>query len=106
MAREPSPRTKRKLSPGRFYPLGATPAADGVNFALFSQHAAEVFLVLFDRPDGEPSDVIRVENRDRNVFHVLVHGLKAGQLYGYKVRGDFDPAHGLRFNGAKLLLDP
>src|SRR5262249_38625767 len=26
--------------------------------------------------------------------------------YGYRVRGDYRPEHGLRFNDAKLLLDP
>jgi glycogen operon protein len=32
--------------------------------------------------------------------------VRAGQLYGYKVRGHFDPARGLRFNEHKLCLDP
>jgi glycogen operon protein len=36
----------------------------------------------------------------------LVEGLRAGQLYGYKVRGEYRPEWGFRFNDAKLLLDP
>jgi len=103
---ELSHRTAREVSPGRFYPLGATLEADGVNFALYSRHATEVFLLLFDRPDGEVTDVIQLRQRDRFVFHAFVHGLRAGQLYGYKVRGPFDPARGHRFNEHKLLLDP
>jgi glycogen operon protein len=99
-------RTNKKVSAGRFYPLGATLTPDGVNFALYSQHASEVFLLLFDRPDGDPTDVIRIENRTRYIWHTFVHGLKAGQLYGYRVRGEFLPARGLRFNENKLLLDP
>jgi glycogen operon protein len=99
-------RTSRKVSRGRFYPLGASLAPDGVNFALYSAHATEVFLLLFDRPDGDPTDIIRLEDRTRFVFHALVHGLRAGQLYGYRVRGPFDPAQGLRFNENKLLIDP
>jgi isoamylase len=98
--------TKRRLSAGKFYPLGATLTHEGVNFALYSAHAHEVFLLLFDRADGEPTDIIRMENRDRNVWHCLVHGVKGGQLYGYKVRGPFDPWNGLRFNENKLLIDP
>jgi isoamylase len=35
-----------------------------------------------------------------------VNGARAGQLYGYKVRGEHRPEWGLRFNDAKLLLDP
>src|SRR5438093_2896153 len=99
-------RTARKLSGGKFYPRGATLQEDGVNFALFSQYAAEVYLLLFDDPAGLPTDVIRMQNRTRFVWHTSVHGLKAGQLYAYKVRGAFDPSMGLRFNEHKLLLDP
>jgi glycogen operon protein len=99
-------RTDKKVSAGRFYPLGASLAPDGVNFALYSQNAAEVFLLLFDAPDGEPTDVIRLDSRTRYIRHALVHGVRAGQLYGYKVRGEFNPGRGLRFNEAKLLIDP
>jgi isoamylase len=98
--------TSRRLSSGRFYPCGATLTEQGVNFALFSQNAAEVYLLLFDAPDQPPTDVIRMQNRTRFVWHTFVHGLEAGQFYGYKVRGDFNPAMGLRFNENKLLLDP
>ncbi|MCX8045033.1 MAG: glycogen debranching protein GlgX [Desulfobacterota bacterium] len=99
-------RTTKKLSPGKYYPLGATLYPDGVNFALYSRHATAVLLLLFDRPDGSPTDCIRLEHRDRYIWHVFVHGIGAGQLYGYKVHGDYDPPRGLRFNPHKLLLDP
>lgn len=106
MAAPLSHNTNRKLSPGKFHPLGATLKDDGVNFALFSQDAREVFLLLFDSPDGDPTDIIKLENRDRFIWHVHVHGVKEGQFYGYKVRGEFNPAWGFRFNENKLLLDP
>jgi len=99
-------RTSRKVTAGRFYPLGASPLADGTNFALYSRRATEVALLLFDEPDGEPTDVIPLESRTRYVFHAFVHGVRPGQLYGYRVRGPFDPARGLRFNEHKLLVDP
>jgi len=99
-------KTGHKLSPGSFYPQGATPDVGGVNFALYSQHANAVFLLLFDSPQGQPTDIISMEQRTRRVWHVYVHGLKASQLYAYKVQGPFDPRTGLRFNDAKLLVDP
>ena len=37
---------------------------------------------------------------------IHVDGVEAGQLYGYRLGGPFDPAAGLRFNTAKVLLDP
>ncbi len=99
-------RTDRQVSAGRFYPLGASLAPDGVNFALYSQSASDVFLLLFDAPDGAPTDIIRLDSRTRFIWHAFVRGITAGQLYGYKVRGEFDPARGLRFNENKLLIDP
>jgi len=96
----------KKLSRGAIVPLGATLTPAGVNFALYSRNAGAVELLLFDDPAGEPTDVISVENRTRDIWHVLVHGIGAGQMYGYRVRGAFDPARGLRFNAAKLLIDP
>ena len=98
--------TPRRVSPGNFFPLGASVQPDGVNFALYSRDASGVQLLLFDRADGPPTDVIPVEHRTKFVWHTFVAGVKPGQLYGYKVLGDFDPANGKRFNGAKLLIDP
>ena len=99
-------RTARTVSSGKPYPLGATLGEDGVNFALYSRHADEVYLLLFDAPQGSPTDVIRLDAQDKFVWHALVHGVSSGQLYGYRVRGRFDPAQGFRFNEHKLLVDP
>src|SRR5262245_30099260 len=86
------------VSQGQYYPLGATAQPAGVNFALYSKYATDVFLLLFDKEGGEPTNTIKLESRTKFVWHAFVEGLKPGQLYGYKVRGPFDPAHGLRFN--------
>ena len=98
--------TTKTLSPGKYYPCGATLTPDGVNFALFSEYATEVFLLLFDQTESPPTDIIRLEQKTRHVWHVLVHGAKPGQLYGYKVRGAYIPSQGLRFNEHKLLICP
>jgi isoamylase len=102
----PAAKTARPVSTGSFRTLGATLHPDGVNFALLSRHATAVELLLFDEPAGDPVEVIPIERRTRFVWHGFVPGLVAGQLYGYRVHGPFDPAHGLRFNPAKLVLDP
>jgi glycogen operon protein len=98
--------TTKRILAGRHYPLGATLEPEGVNFALYSQHAIDVYLLLFDTVDGAPSDIIRLENKTKNVWHTFVKGIRAGQMYAYKVRGEFNPDMGLRFNEHKLLLDP
>jgi glycogen operon protein len=93
-------------SPGSFHPLGATLAPGGANFAIFSQNAEAVDLCLFDGPDSAPAEVIGLAGRSRFIFHAFVPGVKAGQLYGYRVHGPYRPEHGLRFNPNKLVMDP
>jgi glycogen operon protein len=81
-----------------------------VNFSLFSKHATGVELLLFDAvDDAHAARVIRIEpatNRTCHYWHVLVPDAKAGQIYGYRVAGPWDPATGMRFDPAKVLLDP
>src|SRR5258705_1876345 len=95
---------------GRGAPLGATVTCGGVNFSLYSRDASGIELLFFnDKDDGRPSHVIRLNpsiNRTYHYWHVFVPGLQAGQLYGYRVHGPFDPSRGLRFDPTKLLLDP
>src|SRR3954469_11830158 len=95
---------------GRSYPLGATLVEGGANFSLFSRSAAWMELLLFDRvEDSRPSRVIPIDpivNRTYHYWHVFVPGVEAGQIYGYRLHGPFDPARGLRFDASKLLLDP
>jgi isoamylase len=106
MAYELKHRTAKIVTAGVCLPLGATPMAGGVNFALYSRNASEVFLLLFDSPESEPTDIIRLRERTKYIWHALVSGVRAGQIYAYKVRGEHLPRQGLRFNDAKLLLDP
>lgn len=106
MAYELKHKTNKKILNGRFYPLGAALEKDGVNFAIYSHCAKEVYLLLFDMPDKPPSDIIKLDICHRNIWHVFVQGIKAGQLYAYKIKGDYNPRKGLRFNENKLLIDP
>jgi isoamylase len=106
MANELKHRTQKSVTRGTTYPLGATLTPDGVNFAVYSQKATGVLLLLFDAPDGEPTDIIQFQERDKFIWHAHVQGIRPGQLYGYKVSGEYRPEWGLRFNDAKLLLDP
>ena len=97
-------------STGRSSPLGATVVSSGINFSVFSRGASAVELLLFDQPeDARPSRVISFDpsaNRTEHYWHIFVAGVRPGQLYGYRVRGPFDPASGMRFDPAKVLLDP
>ncbi len=99
--------TDLKLWPGEPYPLGASWDGAGVNFALFSERATGVELCLFDDPESDgPAARLPLSERTDLVWHGYVPGLGPGQLYGFRVDGPYEPARGLRFNPAKLLIDP
>ncbi|GGL01355.1 glycogen operon protein GlgX homolog [Salinibacterium xinjiangense] len=89
--------------PGTAYPLGATFDGSGTNFAIFSEAAEKVELCLFD--DGVETRIPLTEV-DAFIWHAYLPTVQAGQLYGYRVYGPYDPANGARANGSKLLLDP
>ena len=93
--------------PGKPYPLGATYDGRGVNFALFSENAQGVELCLFDSEDpGRQYPPIEMTEQTAHVWHAYVPGLKPGQLYGFRVYGEYNPRAGSRFNPSKVLLDP
>ncbi|HWY41523.1 MAG TPA: glycogen debranching protein GlgX [Chthoniobacterales bacterium] len=96
-----------KTWPGKPYPLGASWLGNGVNFAIFAEHATAVDLCLFDNIDAPQEKIrIRLGEQTECVWHAFLPNVRPGQLYGYRVHGPYDPAHGLRFNDSKLLLDP
>ncbi len=96
-----------KTLPGKPYPLGATWLGDGVNFAIFGEHATKVELCLFDNIEA-PRESARIELSDQTeyVWHGFLPDARPGQLYGFRVYGPYEPERGLRFNDSKLLLDP
>jgi len=101
---------KSVIRRGGCFPLGATVHPDGVNFSVFSKNASEVELLLFDDvEDTKPTRTVTLRpsrNRTFYYWHVFVPGLKAGQVYAYRVNGPFNPQKGLRFAGDKVLIDP
>jgi glycogen operon protein len=92
--------------PGQPYPLGATWDGEGVNFALFSEHAAKVELCLFGRDGRHETERIVMPEQTDQVFHAYLPEARLGLYYGYRVHGPYRPEDGHRFNPNKLLLDP
>ena len=95
----------RDAWPGIDAPLGATWDGSGTNFALFSENATNVDLVLFDERGAEIATNALMERTDL-VWHGYVDNVGPGQRYGFRVGGRYAPHEGLRHNHAKLLLDP
>ena len=93
--------------PGQATPLGASydPTRGGINVALFSAGAEAIEVCLLDG-SGVETERVGLHERTGDVWHGFVPGVEPGARYGFRVHGPWDPARGLRFNPAKLLLDP
>jgi len=78
---------------GSHYPRGATFDGSGVNFALFSEHATQVDLCLFDQPeDAQESQRIPLPDCTYHVFHGYSPDLKPGQFYCFSVPDTYEAA--------------
>ena len=98
--------SRSRLLAGRSSPLGATPYRKGVNFALFSAHASAVELCLFDEKGERELARLPLPSRADDIWYGFLPEAEPGQIYGYRVHGEYDPLNGHRFNPHKLLLDP
>ena len=85
-------------------PLGAHPRDGGTDFALWAPGANRVELALVDADDNQTNVDLELD-AGSGVWTGFVPGVGAGQRYGYRVDGEWDPEEGERFNPAKLLLE-
>src|SRR6201995_4281178 len=83
------------IYPGNPYPLGSYWDGKGVNFAIYSHHAASIKLCLFNKEKGEKeTECIQLTERSHDVWHAYIPELQPGQLYGYRVEGPYEPENG------------
>ena len=91
-------------------PLGSTLYPAGVNFSIFCRNGSAVNLLFFDHEDDlNPSREIILDskvNKTYQYWHIFVPGVKAGQLYGYRIWGSYEPSKGQWYDPDKILLDP
>ncbi|RWR92463.1 Glycoside hydrolase [Cinnamomum micranthum f. kanehirae] len=105
-----------KVSPGQPFPLGASELENGVNFAIFSQHASLVILCLSlpgrGKAQGVGAPMVEIMldariNKTGDIWHIWIEDLpRSGVLYGYRIDGPRDWKHGHRFDSSVILLDP
>ena len=87
--------------------LGSTVTDGGTNFAIWSNAADAVELCLFNEVNGKLVETrFALSHRNGPIWHGYLAGVRPGQRYGYRVYGPWIPEYGVRFNAAKLLLDP
>ena len=86
-------------------PLGVTLLPGGVNVAVWSANATQIYFCVFDTKDSEVSRTLLTE-REGDVHFVFIKGIKAGTRYGLCADGPWQPEAGLLFDQSKVLLDP
>nr|MDT0664824.1 hypothetical protein [Micromonospora sp. DSM 115978] len=97
-------RATARTGPGEAAPLGVHWDGHGVNVAVPAPGADSVSLCLFDRQGRETR--VPLPERDGGVWHGYVADVGPGQRYGLRADGPYSPERGLRYNPAKLLVDP
>ncbi len=85
--------------------LGATLTDSGVEFAVYSRHAEQIDLCLFDA-EGHKEIARLPLTRDGDEHRLFVKDAREGARYGLRAHGAYDPDHGLWFDPSKLLVDP
>ncbi|GIK80610.1 MAG: glycogen operon protein GlgX homolog [Alphaproteobacteria bacterium] len=104
MPEHTKPRVAAAGDPSR---LGMTETRDGCNFAVFSRHATDVALLIFDAIGPVvtlPLDPVR--NRTGDVWHIAVSRDAKGMSYAFRVGGPAALEQGHRFDRRPQLLDP
>lgn len=87
--------------------LGVHVTDTGVDVAVLAPHATAVDLCLLDGPLDAPTERrVPLSGPRLGVWSASVPGVRPGQRYGLRADGPWEPAHGLRYNPAKLLVDP
>ncbi|GAA3611681.1 glycogen debranching protein GlgX [Marihabitans asiaticum] len=86
---------------------GARLRDGGIDVAVFAPFATQVRLCLFG-PEGDPAAErhVPLTGRAKGWWYGRVDGVGAGERYGYRVDGPWEPAAGHRHNPHKVLLDP
>lgn len=98
--------TSQRILGGTAHTLGAHHDGNGVNFAVFSEHATKIELCLFSADGKSETARISLPEKTGPIWHGYVPNLPIGTLYGYRAHGEYAPEQGNRFNSNKLLLDP
>ena len=95
-----------RVSEGKPFPLGATWDGTGVNFAVFSAHAARIEVCVFDSDGKRELERFELPEFTDEIFHGRIADIGPGAFYGLRADGPYEPQAGHRFNANKLLLDP
>ncbi|MGH8048725.1 MAG: glycogen debranching protein [Chthoniobacterales bacterium] len=100
---------EHKLRYGHPVPFGVSLVPGGVNFSIYSGHATDCTLVLFEKGADKPFVEIPFppEFRIGHIWAMIVFDLDHTQIeYGYRFGGPNGKKSGHRYDRSFILLDP
>ncbi|MCP5491165.1 MAG: glycogen-debranching protein [Chlamydiales bacterium] len=93
------------FTPGSKLPLGSSLTEKGINFSVYSHHATNIKLRLFEIGQKAPFAEFPME-RSADYWHLCVANLPSTFEYTYQVEGPYDPSKGFLFCKEMDLVDP
>ncbi|MCD4659500.1 glycogen debranching protein GlgX [Agrobacterium sp.] len=88
------------------FPKGAIQTENGTEFTVYSRHASQIDLCLFDAAGEKETARLPMKRGEDDIHRLTVTDTGSGTRYGYRAHGIYAPEHGLWFDPSKLLLDP
>ncbi len=95
--------------PSQIDRLGIELADGGCKFAVRTGSAEVVDLCLIDQEDSSKTTErwrLLPDETSSGLFSGFIPGMKAGDMYGLRVHGPWDPSNHKTFNYSKMLVDP
>ena len=90
-------------SAGTLSPLGCSLKNGTYNFAIFSEHAKEVFIGLFASNSEKPFQQFPL-NKAGSIWHIALSGLEESVTYAFRAKGNHQK--GFLYNEDVWLADP
>ncbi|WP_320198167.1 glycogen debranching protein GlgX [Agrobacterium sp. rho-13.3] len=84
---------------------GPTLTENGTEFSVYSHHASQIDLCLFDATGKTETARLPMQRSDDDVHRVTTNA-PIGTRYAFRAHGVYAPERGLWFDPSKLLLDP
>ena len=99
-------RPNLNLTKGHALILGVHAEDEGINIAVVSAHAHQIFFCLFDETGD--TEILRtaLPHRLGDIHFGFVEGVSVGAKYGLRAHGPWQEEQGHRFDVSKLLIDP
>jgi glycogen operon protein len=99
-----------EFTSGKPFPLGCSPSDQGINLAVFSNHAGIMNLILYTNDPDQSLISVSLDpqkNRTKHIWHIEIKGLPEKFEYGYQLSNDnHSSISNDKISTIAILMDP